>query len=80
MLYVWLGIGLVSAGFCCQQVLLVARGQTWCQMQRGQLVETCSPWKSNLGDVFGTRWLLGLLLPVQTVETYSGDSDAPKQD
>uniref|UniRef100_A0A3Q3L0D6 Palmitoyltransferase n=1 Tax=Labrus bergylta TaxID=56723 RepID=A0A3Q3L0D6_9LABR len=69
MLYVWLGIGLVCAGFCCQQVLLVARGQTWCQMQRGQLVENRSPWRSNLKDVFGTRWILGLVLPLQTVET-----------
>ncbi|CAL1575890.1 unnamed protein product [Knipowitschia caucasica] len=66
MLYVWLGIGLVCAGFCCQQVLLVARGQTWCQLQRGELVDCHSPWRNNLRDVFGTRWLLGLILPVQT--------------
>ncbi|CAL8272677.1 unnamed protein product [Merluccius merluccius] len=74
MLYVWLGIGLVCAGFCCQQVLLVARGQTWCQLQRGTLVESRSPWRSNLRDVFGTRWGLGLVLPVQTVETGSEDA------
>ncbi|KAG7275428.1 hypothetical protein CRUP_033161 [Coryphaenoides rupestris] len=78
MLYVWLGIGLVCAGFCCQQVLLVARGQTWCQLQRGTLVESRSPWRSNLRDVFGTRWGLGLVLPVQTVETCSDDTDDPK--
>lgn len=71
MLYVWLGIGLVCAGFCCQQVLLVARGQTWCQTQRGRLREARSPWRNNLRDVFGTRWILGLVLPVQTVETGS---------
>lgn len=69
MLYVWLGIGLVSAGFCCQQILLVARGQTWCQLQKGQLVESQGTWQSNLSDVFGSRWVLGLFLPVQTVET-----------
>ena len=80
MLYVWLGIGLVCAGFCCQQVLLVARGQTWCQMQRGQLVENRSPWRSNLKDVFGTRWILGLILPVQTAETCFEDTDQHKQD
>lgn len=80
MLYVWLGIGLVSAGFCCQQVLLVARGQTWCQMQRGQLQENQSPWKTNLKDIFGNRWILGLILPVQTVEMCSEDTDAQKQD
>ncbi|XP_071353811.1 palmitoyltransferase ZDHHC22 isoform X2 [Trachinotus anak] len=80
MLYVWLGIGLVCAGFCCQQVLLVARGQTWCQMQRGQLVENRTPWRTNLKDVFGTRWILGLILPVQTVEMCSDDTDAHKQD
>nr|XP_020446873.1 LOW QUALITY PROTEIN: palmitoyltransferase ZDHHC22 [Monopterus albus] len=80
MLYVWLGIGLVSAGFCCQQVLLVARGQTWCQLQRGQLVENHSPWRANLKDVFGTRWILGLILPVQTAEMCSEDTDAHKQD
>ncbi|XP_014876428.1 palmitoyltransferase ZDHHC22 [Poecilia latipinna] len=80
MLYVWLGIGLVCAGFCCQQVLLVARGQTWCQMQRGELVDNRSPWRANLKDVFGARWILGLILPVQTVEMYSEDTDGLKQD
>lgn len=80
MLYVWLGIGLVCAGFCCQQVLLVARGQTWCQMRRGQLQENHSPWQANLKDVFGTRWILGLILPVQTVETCTEDVDVHKQD
>ncbi|MCI4382669.1 hypothetical protein PGIGA_G00017650 [Pangasianodon gigas] len=73
MLYVWLGIGLVSAGFCCQQILLVARGQTWCQLQKGQLVESRGTWRSNLRDVFGSRWVLGLFLPVQTVETTPGN-------
>lgn len=80
MLYVWLGIGLVCAGFCCQQVLLVARGQTWCQLQRGQLTDNLSPWRSNLKDVFGTRWILGLILPVQTVEMTSQDTEELKQD
>ncbi|KAI5616726.1 palmitoyltransferase ZDHHC22 isoform X1, partial [Silurus asotus] len=73
MLYVWLGIGLVSAGFCCQQILLVARGQTWCQLQKGQLVESRGTWRSNLSDVFGSRWFLGFFLPVQTVETSPGN-------
>ncbi|XP_036398711.1 palmitoyltransferase ZDHHC22 [Megalops cyprinoides] len=68
MLYVWLGIGLTCAGFCCQQVLLVARGQTWCQLRRGQLVEARGSWRANLSDVFGTRWALGFFLPVETVE------------
>ncbi|XP_043998330.1 palmitoyltransferase ZDHHC22 isoform X2 [Gambusia affinis] len=67
-------------GFCCQQVLLVARGQTWCQMQRGELVDNRSPWRANLKDVFGARWILGLILPVQTVEMYSEDTDELKQD
>ncbi|XP_034051354.1 palmitoyltransferase ZDHHC22 [Thalassophryne amazonica] len=78
MLYVWLGIGLVCAGFCCQQVLLVARGHTWCQMQRGELCENHTPWRTNLRNVFGTRWVLGLFLPLQTVEMCS--EDACKQD
>ncbi|XP_026881320.2 palmitoyltransferase ZDHHC22 [Electrophorus electricus] len=73
MLYVWLGVGLVSAGFCCQQVLLVARGQTWCQLHKGQLVESRGTWRSNLSDVFGSRWVVGLFLPVQTVETIPGN-------
>ena len=80
MLYVWLGIGLVCAGFCCQQMLLVARGQTWCQLQRGQLVESRSPWRANLRDVFGNRWILGLIVPVQTVEACSKDTTAQKLD
>uniref|UniRef100_A0A3P9HDY3 Palmitoyltransferase n=1 Tax=Oryzias latipes TaxID=8090 RepID=A0A3P9HDY3_ORYLA len=79
MLNVWLGIGLVCAGFCSQQMLLVARGQTWCQMQRGELVRNCSNWRANLKHVFGTRWILGLILPVQT-EACSEDADGQKQD
>ncbi|KAJ8288815.1 hypothetical protein COCON_G00014740 [Conger conger] len=78
MLYVWLGIGLTCAGFCCQQVLLVGRGQTWCQFRRGQLVEAPTSWRANLRDVFGTRWLLGFFMPVQTVE--ATPSDAHKHD
>ncbi|XP_073683526.1 palmitoyltransferase ZDHHC22 [Garra rufa] len=73
MLYVWLGIGLVSVGFCCQQLLLVARGQTWCELQKGQLSECRGDWRANLTDVFGSRWALGLVLPVQTVETVPGN-------
>ncbi|KAK2878579.1 hypothetical protein Q8A67_019370 [Cirrhinus molitorella] len=73
MLYVWLGIGLVSVGFCCQQLLLVARGQTWCELQKGQLSESRGTWRANLTDVFGSRWALGLFLPVQTVETVPGN-------
>ncbi|XP_063060313.1 palmitoyltransferase ZDHHC22 [Engraulis encrasicolus] len=69
MLYVWLGIGLVCAGFCCQQVLLVARGQTWCHLQkRGRLGKSRGEWRDNLRDVFGSQWALGLLLPVHTVK------------
>ncbi|XP_048831216.1 palmitoyltransferase ZDHHC22 isoform X2 [Brienomyrus brachyistius] len=74
MLYVWLGIGLTCAGFCLQQVLLVARGQTWCQLRRGQLVESQHSWRVNLSDIFGSRWVLGLFLPVQTVEAPMGDT------
>ncbi|KAL4613146.1 putative palmitoyltransferase ZDHHC22 [Arapaima gigas] len=74
MLYVWLGIGLTSAGFCCQQVLLVARGQTWCQMRSGHLAETHGSWRDNLSDVFGSRWALGIFFPVQTVEALPGDT------
>nr|XP_006632439.1 PREDICTED: palmitoyltransferase ZDHHC22 [Lepisosteus oculatus]XP_015205892.1 PREDICTED: palmitoyltransferase ZDHHC22 [Lepisosteus oculatus]XP_015205894.1 PREDICTED: palmitoyltransferase ZDHHC22 [Lepisosteus oculatus] len=73
MLYVWLGIGLTCAGFCCQQVLLVARGQTWCQVWKGHLVEARSSWRANLSDVFGSRWVLGLFVPVQTVEAQLAD-------
>ncbi|TRY58351.1 hypothetical protein DNTS_034196 [Danionella cerebrum] len=73
MLYIWLGIGLVSVGFCCQQLLLVARGQTWCELQKGQLSESRGTWRTNLTDVFGSRWLLGLFLPVQTIEMVPGN-------
>ncbi|KAL0170540.1 hypothetical protein M9458_035136 [Cirrhinus mrigala] len=30
-------------------------------------------WRANLTDVFGSRWALGLFLPVQTVETVPGN-------
>lgn len=73
MLYIWLGIGLVSAGFCCQQLLLVARGQTWCELQKGYLSESRGSWRANLTDVFGSRWALGLFLPIQTVESVPGN-------
>ncbi|XP_012688931.2 palmitoyltransferase ZDHHC22 isoform X2 [Clupea harengus] len=68
MLYVWLGIGLVCAGFCCQQILLVARGRTWCHLRRGRVVVSHGMWRANLKDVFGSRWALGLFLPVLTVK------------
>ncbi|NP_001410939.1 palmitoyltransferase ZDHHC22 [Danio rerio] len=73
MLYIWLGIGLVSVGFCCQQLLLVARGQTWCELQKGQLSECRGTWRANLTDVFGSHWVLGLFVPVPTVETVPGN-------
>ncbi|XP_051776073.1 palmitoyltransferase ZDHHC22 isoform X1 [Erpetoichthys calabaricus] len=79
MLYVWLGIGLTCAGFCCQQILLVARGQTWCQMRKGQVVQTRNSWRSNLSDVFGRRWLLGFVVPLQTAEL-TQDETADKRD
>ncbi|XP_007908733.1 palmitoyltransferase ZDHHC22 [Callorhinchus milii] len=66
MLYIWLGIGLTCTGFCCQQLLLVARGHTWYQVRKGLVVRR-TPWGANLHDVFGSHWLLGLFLPVPTV-------------
>ncbi|NWU98358.1 ZDH22 Palmitoyltransferase, partial [Upupa epops] len=66
MLYLWLGIGLACAGFCCHQMLLILRGQTRHQVRKGMVVRA-RPWKENLQDVFGKRWLLGLLFPVLNV-------------
>ncbi|XP_005986589.1 palmitoyltransferase ZDHHC22 [Latimeria chalumnae] len=67
LLYVWLGIGLTCAGFCCQQILLVSRGQTWHQVRKG-LSMRHGHWGENLQQVFGKRWLLGLFIPMATVE------------
>ncbi|NXO03146.1 ZDH22 Palmitoyltransferase, partial [Rhinopomastus cyanomelas] len=66
MLYLWLGIGLACAGFCCHQMLLILRGQTRYQVRKGTAV-TARSWKENLREVFGKRWLLGLLIPVLNV-------------
>uniref|UniRef100_A0A8C5J8B0 Palmitoyltransferase n=1 Tax=Junco hyemalis TaxID=40217 RepID=A0A8C5J8B0_JUNHY len=68
MLYLWLGIGLACAGFCCHQLLLIVRGQTRYQVRKGMLVRA-RPWRDNLQEVFGKKWLLGLLIPVQNVES-----------
>ncbi|KAL2095472.1 hypothetical protein ACEWY4_010191 [Coilia grayii] len=78
MLYVWLGIGLVSAGFCCQQILLVARGQTWCQLQQVHLAKSQGMWRANLKDVFGSQWALGLFLPVLTIKTVTNTTKDQK--
>nr|XP_056708041.1 palmitoyltransferase ZDHHC22 [Euleptes europaea] len=66
MLYLWLGIGLACAGFCCHQMLLILRGQTRYQMRKGTVARS-RPWRKNLQEVFGKRWLLGLLIPVLNV-------------
>lgn len=66
MLYLWLGIGLACAGFCCHQMLLILRGQTRYQVRKGVVVRA-RPWRENLREVFGKRWLLGLLIPVLNV-------------
>uniref|UniRef100_A0A8D0C5P7 Palmitoyltransferase n=1 Tax=Salvator merianae TaxID=96440 RepID=A0A8D0C5P7_SALMN len=66
MLYLWLGIGLACAGFCCHQMLLILRGQTRYQVRKG-MVARARPWKKNLEEVFGKRWLLGLLIPMFNV-------------
>lgn len=66
MLYLWLGIGLACAGFFCHQMLLILRGQTRYQVRKGMVVRP-RPWRENLQEVFGKRWLLGLLIPVLNV-------------
>ncbi|XP_052551446.1 palmitoyltransferase ZDHHC22 [Tympanuchus pallidicinctus] len=66
MLYLWLGIGLACAGFCCHQLLLILRGQTRYQVRKGMVVKA-RPWRENLREVFGKRWLLGLLVPMLNV-------------
>ncbi|XP_077179432.1 palmitoyltransferase ZDHHC22 [Paroedura picta] len=66
MLYLWLGIGLACAGFCCHQMLLILRGQTRYQVRKGTAARP-RPWRKNLQEVFGKRWLLGLLIPVLNV-------------
>uniref|UniRef100_A0A8C8R677 Palmitoyltransferase n=1 Tax=Pelusios castaneus TaxID=367368 RepID=A0A8C8R677_9SAUR len=66
MLYLWLGIGLACAGFCSHQILLILQGQTRYQVRKGMVVRA-RPWRKNLQDVFGKRWLTGLLIPVLNV-------------
>ncbi|XP_054828606.1 palmitoyltransferase ZDHHC22 [Eublepharis macularius] len=66
MLYLWLGIGLACAGFCCHQMLLILRGQTRYQVRKGTAARA-RPWRKNLQEVFGKRWLIGLLIPMLNV-------------
>ncbi|XP_075387523.1 palmitoyltransferase ZDHHC22 [Tenrec ecaudatus] len=66
MLYLWFAIGLACAGFCCHQLLLILRGQTRHQVRKGVEVRA-RPWRKNLQEVFGKRWLLGLLVPMFNV-------------
>ncbi|XP_069064526.1 palmitoyltransferase ZDHHC22 [Pleurodeles waltl] len=68
MLYLWFGVGLACAGFCCHQMLLILRGQTRYQVRKRLMVRS-RPWRANLQQVFGKRWLLGLLLPVLNVQS-----------
>ncbi|XP_029453253.1 palmitoyltransferase ZDHHC22 [Rhinatrema bivittatum] len=67
MLFLWLGIGLACAGFCCHQLLLILRGQMRYQACKGR-VALARPWQENLRHVFGKRWMLGLLLPVRNMD------------
>ncbi|KAM4690242.1 palmitoyltransferase ZDHHC22 [Rhinophrynus dorsalis] len=61
MIYLWFGVGLACAAFCCHQLLLISRGPT-CQPFR--IAQTSIPtWSDNLQRVFGKRWLLALLVP-----------------
>ena len=70
MLYLWFAIGLACAGFCCHQLLLILRGQTRHQVRKGVAVRA-RPWRKNLQEVFGKRWLLGLLVPMFNVGSES---------
>ncbi|XP_030071358.1 palmitoyltransferase ZDHHC22 [Microcaecilia unicolor] len=67
MLFLWLGIGLACAGFCCHQLLMILRGKARYQVCKGRLPLARS-WKENLRHVFGKRWMLGLLLPVRNMD------------
>ncbi|XP_069494116.1 palmitoyltransferase ZDHHC22 isoform X2 [Ambystoma mexicanum] len=71
MLYLWFGVGLACTGFCCHQMLLILRGQTQYQARKRR------PWRANLLQVFGKKWILGLLLPVLNVQS---DPYRPKGD
>ncbi|XP_043929828.1 palmitoyltransferase ZDHHC22-like [Protopterus annectens] len=73
MTYVWFGIGLACAGFSCQQVLLASQGQTRYLMKKGHPAPY-RHWRENLAEVFGTRWILGIFLPVPTAKLNSHSS------
>uniref|UniRef100_A0A8C6ZLS6 Palmitoyltransferase n=1 Tax=Nothoprocta perdicaria TaxID=30464 RepID=A0A8C6ZLS6_NOTPE len=47
-------------------MLLILRGQTRYQVRKGMVVRA-RPWRQNLREVFGKRWLLGLVIPVLNV-------------
>ncbi|XP_068110594.1 palmitoyltransferase ZDHHC22 [Hyperolius riggenbachi] len=61
MLYLWFGVGIASAAFCCHQLLLISRGPACHQKPGAEAISI--RWTANLTSVFGKRWILTLLVP-----------------
>ncbi|KAM4663099.1 palmitoyltransferase ZDHHC22 isoform 1-T6 [Discoglossus pictus] len=60
MIYLWFGVGLACAAFCCHQLLLISKGSSCPQRP---LAKAVTNWSVNLHKVFGEKWLLGILVP-----------------
>ncbi|XP_053561874.1 palmitoyltransferase ZDHHC22 [Bombina bombina] len=60
MIYVWFGVGLACAAFCCHQLMLISKGPSCFQNPQ---INTAAKRSVNLHNVFGDRWILGILVP-----------------
>ncbi|OCT65122.1 hypothetical protein XELAEV_18041361mg [Xenopus laevis] len=61
MIYLWFGVGIACAAFCCHHLILICRGSNGQQLHTAGISITTG--KENLQKVFGKRWLFAIFVP-----------------